>query len=106
MPAKAAEIESCPLAKKGHCAKTAEIDSERSFEKQLPTFDCCTFPAKIFDKARKLEKSPESAAVAETIEIAAPQFFTVGKVFKSPKFYQSFVRNRGSTHLRNRVFRI
>jgi len=108
MPANAAvaEIESCPLAKKAHCAKTVETDSEHSFEGQPRTFDCCVFPAKIFDKARKLEKSPESMAIAETIEIAAPKFFVVGKIFKSPEFYQSFVRNRGSTHLRNCVFRI
>ncbi len=106
MPTKAAEIESCPLAKKGHCTKTAGNNPEHSFEKHPPTFDCCVFPAKIFDKARKLEKSPEPAVVPETNEIAAPNFFIVEQIFKSPKFYQSFVRNRGGTHLRNRVFRI
>jgi len=108
MPAEAAgaEIESCPLAKKAHCTKTAETNSEYSFEGQPRTFDCCVFPAKIFDKARKLEKSPESAAIAETVETAAPKFFIVGEIFNSPKLYQSFVRNRGSTHLRNCVFRI
>ena len=108
MPAKAAsaEIESCPLAKKGDCAKTAEANSEHAFGQQPRTFDCCVFPAKIFDKARKLEKSAEMAATAETVEIAAPKFFIVGKLFKSPTFYQSFVRNRGSTHLTNCVFRI
>jgi len=108
MPAKAAngEIESCPLAKKGHCAKTAETNLKDFFGQQPPTFDCCAFPAKIFDKARKLEKSPESAATAETVEIAAPQFFVVGKTFKSAKVHQSFVSNRGTTHLQNCVFRI
>ena len=106
MPTKAAENESCPLAKKGHCTKTAETNAEHSFEKQLPTFDCCAFPAKIFDKVRKLEKLPESATFEETIEIAAPNFFVVEQTFKSPKFRQSFVRNRGSTYLLNRVFRI
>lgn len=108
MPAQAAdaEIESCPLAKKGNCAKTAEANSEHSFGQEPRTIDCCAFPVKIFDKARKLEKSPEDAAVAETIEIIAPKVFIVGRFFKSQIFYQSFVRNRGSTHLTNRVFRI
>ena len=108
MPTQAAgaEIESCPLAKKGNCAKTAEANSEHSFGQEPRTFDCCIFPTKIFDKARKLEKSPEAAAIAGTIETAAPKFFIVGKLLKSPAFYQSFVHNRGSTHLRNCVFRI
>jgi len=108
MPTQAAgaEIESCPLAKKGDCAKTAEANSEHAFGQEPRTFDCCIFPTKIFDKARKLEKSPEAAAIAETIETAAPKFFIVGRFFKSLTFYQSFVRNRGSTHLTNRVFRI
>ncbi len=106
MPTMAAEIESCPLAKKGHCAKTAEIDAEFSFEKQSVTFDCCAFPAKIFDKIRKIEKSPESAAMAETIKIAAPNFFVVEKILKTPKNYQSIALNRGGTHLRNCVLRI
>lgn len=111
MPTEAAsaEIESCPLAKKGHCTKNAEANSQNSFEKEPPpTFDCCAFPAKIFDKARKLGKSPESPTVAATAEIAAPRFFTAVTNFKSPpaRFHQSFVRNRGGTHLRNCVFRI
>lgn len=106
MPTKAAEIESCPLAKKDHCTKTAEMDAEHSFEQHSPTFDCCVFPAKVFDKVRKLEKSSEFLAAAETFEVVTPKIFVVEKVFKSPVFHQSFVRNRGSTHLLNRVFRI
>ena len=108
MPTQAAgaEIESCPLAKKGNCAKTAEANSEHSFGQEPRTFDCCIFLAKMFDKTRKIEKLPESSTIAQTIEIAAPKFFIIGKFFKSPTFYQSFVRNRGSTHLTNRVFRI
>lgn len=100
------EIESCPLAKKGNCAKTSAKTSEHSFNREPLSFDCCTFPAKIFDKARKLENAPQSPIIAESIEIAAPKFFGKQKTFKFSGFYQSFVRNRGSTYLRNRVFRI
>ena len=100
------EIESCPLAKKGNCSKTFTSDSDHSFRHTPRTFDCCVFPAKIFDKTRKIEKSPESTAVAEVVKIAAPKFSLVEKTFKSPKFYQSFDLNLGSTHLRNCVFRI
>jgi hypothetical protein len=108
MPAKtaSAETESYSPEKKGHCTKTAATeDSGYSFKKQ-PSFDGCFFPAKIFDKVRKLEKSPETSRVAETIEIAAPKFLTFEKSFEAPKFHRSFVRNRGSTHLQNCVFRI
>lgn len=106
MPAKAAEIESCPLAKKGHCTKTAEQNLVESFGQKPLSFDCCAFPAKIFDKIRKLEKSPEPLAIAATVEIAAPPIFAVEKIFKTAKFHRSFVRNRGGTYLQNQVFRI
>jgi len=101
-----AEAESCPLAKKGNCSKTAEENSEHSFGQESRTLDCCAFPAKIFDKARKIEKSPESVAAATIVEIAPPKFSRVGKTFKRSVFRQSFVRNRGSRHLVNCVFRI
>lgn len=101
------EAESCPLAKKkAHCSKAVEIDFEHSFEQQTRTIDCCTFPAKIFDKVRRTEKSPEVAKTSESLVIAAPKFSFIEKDFKAPQFHQSFVRNRGSTHLQNCVFRI
>ncbi len=101
------EIEHCPLAKKGDGAKktSAEI-TDYSFNQESKAFDCCAFPARIFDKTRKIEKSPESAAVVEKIEVSAPKFYLTTESYQSPQFYQSFVRNRGSTYLQNRVFRI
>lgn len=107
MPVQAAgaEIESCPLAKKGKCAKTIETASTVSLKQSPPTFDCCAFPAKIFDKSKKLEKSSESTRPAQTIQIAEPRFFIVERVFKSPKFHHSYVRDYSGTHLRNCVFK-
>lgn len=101
-----AEIESCPLARKNACSKTSASDSEHSFKHDPRTFDCCVFPAKIFDKVRKTEKSPEAAAVAETVAIDAPKFSSVDKPSEPSRFYQSFARDRGSTYLQNCVFRI
>jgi hypothetical protein len=100
------EIESCPLAKKGHCAKTSEENTDYSFNQESNAFDCCAFPARIFDKVRKIEKSPESAMVVEAVEVSTLRFYLTAKTYQTPQFYQSFVRNRGSTYLQNRVFRI
>lgn len=101
-----AEPESCPLAKKGDCSKSAEKASEHYFGRETRVANCCAFPAKIFDKVRKTEKQPELATAAAIVEIAAPKFYRTEKTFPSPKSFQSFVRNRGSTHLTNCVFRI
>ena len=100
------EVESCPLAKKGDCSKTFVEDAERFFGQEPLSLDCCGFPAKIFDKVRKLEDTPQSAAGTGKIEIAAPKFFAFEKTFRLSKYNQSFVRNHGNTYLRNRVFRI
>lgn len=112
MPTNAAaiEMESCPLAKKGNCSKTvadnSTDDSKTSFGRELRAFDCCNFPAQIFDKARKTEVAPQATVISKSVEIAAPKIFVVERFFNSSTFHQSFVRNRGSTYLNNCVFRI
>lgn len=108
MPANAAadQIESCPLAKKGKCTKTSAADEREFFGQIPPALDCCDFPARIFDKARKLETAPEPFLETTAIKIAAPQRFIVRETFKFPAPHQSFIRNRGGTYLQNRVFRI
>ncbi len=99
-------MEICPLAKKGDCAKSAQGNSDEFFWNESQTFDCCVFPTKVFDKARKIEIQLQTTEVVETIEIAAPKSFSVHRIFTSLKVHQSFVRNRGNTYLQNRVFRI
>ena len=99
-------MESCPLAKKGDCAKDVQGSSGEFAASESHSFDCCVFPAKVFDKARKIEIQPQTAEAVETVEIATPKSFIVRRTFTSPKVHQSFIRNRGSTYLRNRVFRI
>ena len=104
--AASAKTETCPLAKKGNCAKSFQENQSESFGNESQSFDCCVFPAKVFDKARKIEAQPQTTEAVETIEIAAPKSFIIRRTFTSPKIHQFFIRNRGSTYLRNRVFRI
>ena len=112
MPSSAAamEMESCPLAKKGNCAKTvaedSTDDSKTSFKGESRRIDCCNFPAQIFDKARKIEAAPQATVISKSVEMPAPKFFIVEKNFNFSTVPRSFVRNRGSTYLNNCVFRI
>lgn len=101
-----AEMDSCPLVKKGDCAKSSRENSGESVAGESQTFDCCVFPAKVFDKARKIEVQPPPAIISEAVEIVAPRVFSVRKTFQFSTVYQSFIRNRGGTHLNNCVFRI
>lgn len=100
------QIESCPLAKKSKCAKAIGKNSVASFGLEPTAFDCCAFPAKIFGKARKLENAHALPVPAKIFGITAPQFSPVPGTFALPILYQSFVRNRKSIYLCNRVFRI
>jgi hypothetical protein len=117
MEARAAEAaDSCPLAKMSHCNRQqqqASPDGEDNpdfavFQKQSRAFDCCGFLPKVFDKARKLEKNPQVAltAAATTEKISAPKFSFAVYAAEAPRIYQPAVRNRGSTYLKNCVFRI
>ncbi len=109
MPSEAAagaEMENCPLAKKGDCAKSLQANKSDFFGLESNSFDCCIFPAKVFDKARKIEVQPPPAIISEANEIIAPSVFILLQTFQPAQIYQSFVRNRGDTHLNNRVFRI
>lgn len=109
MKARAAEAESCPLAKAGHCNRQASgeanVDFAR-FQRESHAFDCCGFLPQLFDKARKIEKNPQALAAATIGKIAAPKFSFVIHSVKSTKVYQPVIRNRGSIYLKNCVFRI
>ena len=109
METRAAAAESCPLAKTSHCDKQSggekNVDSAR-FQKETFAFDCCGFLPKVFDKARKIEKIPQVAAASAAVKIRAPKFSFAGAAVKAPKAYEPPVHNRGSTYLKNCVFRI
>jgi hypothetical protein len=109
MEARAAEADSCPLAKTSHCDTQSGDETNldfASFQKENLAFDCCAFLPKVFDKARKIEKIPQVANVSTTVEVPAPKFSFVAHDVESPKIYQPVVHNRGSTYLKNCVFRI
>ena len=106
MPTAKAETISCPLARKGDCAKSTANDFSESFRNESLIFDCCGFPAKVFDKVRKLEFQPQTAEAVETVKIAAPKISFFKTIVKKERVYLSFVRNRANAHLRNCVFRI
>jgi hypothetical protein len=106
----AAEADSCPLAKTSHCNKRSrgetKVDFARFQREESLTFDCCGFLPKVFDKARKIEKNPQTAAAMPSAKISAPKFSFVVDTIKAPKVYRPPVQNRGSTYLKNCVFRI
>ncbi len=109
MEARAAVADSCPLAKAGHCDKQSGNESAvdfARFQKESRTFDCCGFLPNLFDKARKIEKNPQAATLTATAKTPAPKFSFVIHQVKSPKVYRPLVYNRGSTYLKNCVFRI
>jgi len=109
MEARAVEADSCPLAKAGHCDRQPgnekAVDFPK-FQKETNALDCCGFLPKVFDKARKIEKIPQAAIATTIAKISAPKFSFVVQQVKSPKVYRSAIRNRGSTYLKNCVFRI
>lgn len=109
METRAAEPDACPLAKTSHCKKQpgaeTKVDFAR-FQRESLTFDCCAFLPKVFDKARKIEKNPQVAIATATVKTTAPKFSFVVETIRTPKVYQPMVHNRGSTYLKNCVFRI
>jgi hypothetical protein len=107
--AKASETESCPLSKTSHCNKklTQETASQLALlQTENQTVDCCLFPSQVFDKARKFETNQQPAEVSSIVKTPATKFFFVERKFSSSKVYHSLILNRGSTHLKNCVFRI
>jgi hypothetical protein len=107
--ANVSEAESCPLKKASHCNKksTDETTSQIALlAAENHTIDCCRFPAQVFDKARKFETNQQKAKVSAIVKISPPEFATFKIKPHSTSFHQSVIRDRGSTFLRNCVFRI
>lgn len=105
----AAEADSCPLAKTSHCDRQSGAENAvdfASFQRESGAFNCCGFLPELFDKARKIEKNPQALTTAMSAKTRATKFSFVIREVKSPKIYQPAIRNRGSTYLKNCVFRI
>ena len=105
----AADMEFCPLAKAGHCDKGKPVDpSVANVDRpQPPCADCCAFLPVVFDKSRKIEPVQKQLAIRPLPAIAAVRFIPAvkhpGDVAVRP---MGLIRDKGSTYLRNRVFRI
>ena len=107
--AQASEAESCPLKKTSHCDKKSTdetVSQSASFETENKTIICCQFMSQVFDKARNLEPNQQSAQTAAVVKVSPPKFSFQKTYSQTLTVYQSVISNRGSTYLRNRVFRI
>lgn len=107
--AQAAEIESCPLAKKGHCAKSSGDENALRFEiiqNADASFDCCGFLPQVFDKVRKAERIQEVPELPIKPEVPALSFDLIKTQAAASFYYRPRAVDRSGTYLRNRVFRI
>lgn len=103
-----AETAVCPLQRaKSHCDKAAkaELDAALFVDSNLK-FDCCDFLPAIFDKTRKIEKTPQIVGVSRA-KIAAPRFervvahdFVIAAAYRAPQLFQKKI------FIKNQVFRI
>ena len=104
------EAESCPLGE-GHgcCKKKAILDDNlpKVSEDESKTIDCCAFkPQKTLSSDLSDSKNFKQSVIA-TEKIATPKpIYFIKQTYKIPQVYHSAIRNRGSTYLRNCVFRI
>jgi len=103
-----AKTEFCPLAKaKSHCDKSKTDDSATSLNlSENETFDCCGFLPAVFDKARKIEKDPQTANIADKVKVERLRFSPVANSFEIAGIYRSPIYDREKIFIRNCVFRI
>lgn len=89
-----------------HKHQTAD-NSNKISETETNNYDCCVFkPNKtLSEELQKQQNVKQSPAVTEQVQISEPIYFTK-QIYKSPAIYHSAIRNRGSTYLKNCVFRI
>lgn len=107
--AQAAEIESCPLAKKGHCAKSSGDENALRFEifqNADSSFDCCGFLPQVFDKVRKAERTQVISELPVKLKVPALSFDFIKTQAADSPYYRPRPINRSGTYLKNRVFRI
>ena len=100
-----AEAEFCPLAKaKRHCDK-AQNDEPTFAKDSTSKFDCFGFLPAVFDKTRKIEKTPQIAGVSR-IKIDAPRFSSIERNFEIASFYRPPEFSQKKVFIVNCVFLI
>lgn len=103
------EAATCPLAKKGHCSRSAKSgDGERlTFSlKDTSTTDCCAFLSLVYNKNRKTESSIQIAELPAKTGLKEPAFVIVKTSIAVAVSYRPPFFDRSETYLKNRVFRI
>jgi len=106
-----AKDEFCPLAKaKSHCDKSRNEKSDDSAislkQSENEKYDCCGFLSAVFDKARKIEKTPQTATIADKVKVHRPQFSPVANSFEIAGIYHAPIYNQEKIFIKNCVFRI
>lgn len=98
--------ESCPM-QKGHECCQKNKDAKTLSEKEKDKADCCVFkPTRTLSGDLQTVKITKQTQVeTEKIETPKPVYF-IQNSYKPTKIYHSAIRNRGSTHIQNCVFRI
>lgn len=112
--AKAAEAESCPLAKTHHCDKSTDSKSSKdehalkleTFQSNDLAFDCCAFFPRIFSRERNVDKSIQIAEIPAKLKIELPAFTFIEVKTNRFTAYRPRLINQSGTYLKNRVFRI
>ena len=103
---KAAQNDSCPLSKIGHCQKAKTTNESASYQLEEKSFDCCAFLAYLFDKTRKPLQNQPLALITSSAKLLSPKFHYTIYTVKTAKVYRSVIHNRSGTYLKNCVFRI
>ena len=103
-----ANAEICPLAKtENHCNKAKSESNSPTFSNESDLkFDCCAFLPAVFDKVRKLEKTPQTAQVSDKLKIDLPQFSFAESNFHLAETYHPPLSNQNKIFIKNCVFRI
>jgi len=99
---------SCPRGEAHKCCKKSnqKDTSERVSQAENDKADCCVFkPQKTLSANLQNSKNTKQSPNLNPAETINPEFF-VKQTYKPAKIYRSAIRIRGSTYLKNCVFRI
>jgi hypothetical protein len=102
------ESPSCPMGSKGHDCCPKQSDGQTSVsESDGDMADCCIFkPTRTLSADLQTAKIlKQSSEIAEKVDFPKPVFIPATSAVQ-PAEYLSVVRDRGSTYLKNCVFRI
>ena len=87
--AASSENENCPLAKlHNSCDKSDGENQSAAIEKESSVLECCAMLPRVFDKARKIEKTQKIEKIASAVKISQLKILFVKKEFAHPKVFR------------------